>query len=386
MSGKPSGKHVIVLNGKQYDTKTGQLIHAQTKPHTPEVKHKPSAHHAPAKPHLSTPSTPAARATHPKTRPSNIDGFTRPSSATRSAAHPSRPANHAARKPQRSHPVMRAATKHPVISVAKPVEDAPAPAVIASAPSALGIDTARVARAKRIHQAKQISRFGTFEPSVQTPVEPTISDREETLAAAQPSVSPQPVPAALQETHIERAIAAATSHSQPKPDVKPTKRHHKVARKLHMKPRTLTAATAALLVIGVGGILIRQNAPAMQVRLAGSRAGISSNLPSYVPSGYNLAEGVDYKEGEVTLTYQSQARDGRSFTITQAESFWTSDSLRENYLETISGTYRTSQENGKTIYLYEGGATWVDGGIWYKIDTSGASLSDAQLIDLINGL
>ncbi len=280
---------------------------------------------------------------------------------------------------------MRTATKHPTINVAKPVLENPTPVIVSSAPSVLGVDNKRIERAKRVHQDKRISRFGSFDnvepsPAVQ-PIQPSTATPQAAIPE-QPQAQPVASPT---KTHLERAIAAATSHTQPKAHPKP-KRHHAVARKLHMKPRTVTAATMAVLVIGVGGLMLRQNMPALQVQLAGNRAGVSSHLPSEVPSGFNLASGIDYKDGEVMLTYQSQAQDGRAFTITQTESFWTSDSLRENFLETQDGQYQTVQQNGKTIYLYDGGATWVDGGIWYKINSNNASLSSDQLTELVNGL
>jgi hypothetical protein len=391
MSGKQNGKHVIVLNGKHYDTKTGQLIHAPTQ-HTPKHPHIASSHPVkttPAKQHTK-PQTVAhpASAHAPKHR--SIDGISRPTRAAATTAQPpkhNRSANHAARKPQRSHTVMRAAVKHPVITVAKPVADTPAQAIVTPAPSALGLDTERLERAKRIHQDQRISRFGVLAPlsSQEQPAHhPTApADTAVTPPNIQAPVSPPSQPEQLSQ--FEQAIAAATSHTQPRPNHK-TKRHHQIARKLRMKPSTLTAATAALLVIGLGGLLIRQNAPALQVQLAGTRAGVSSSLPSTIPSGYALANGVDYKEGEVKLTYQSQTNDDRAFTITQTESFWTSESLKENYLETLDSDYQAIQENGKTIYIYDNGATWVDGGVWYRVDAREAALSSTQLIDIINSL
>jgi hypothetical protein len=140
------------------------------------------------------------------------------------------------------------------------------------------------------------------------------------------------------------------------------------------------------MVIGIGGVIVRQNMPAIQVQLASNRAGISSSIPANIPAGYNMQDGVDYSDGEVVLTYQSQANDGRTFRVSQTESFWTSESLRENYIETLDSDYQVIQENGKTIYLYDNGATWVDGGIWYKIDAGQAALSSTQLMDIINGL
>lgn len=379
-----SGKHVIVLNGKRYDTKTGQLVHAPAKTHAQAAKSKPASTRttATSKPVVSS----AARA---KAKPRSIDGFTKPSHPKATTQQPNRPANHAARKPQRSHTVMRAATKHPVINVAKPVEGPPPQAIIETTPSTLGVNPDRVQRAKHVHQDKRISRFGIIEPAAPSAVAPAAPiESEEQASSPQAVALPQSIApqATTPETHIERAIAAATSHTQPKADHKPAKRHHRVARKLHMKPRTLTTAATALLVVGVGGILIRQNMPSLQVQLASNRAGVSSSLPSYVPAGYNLADGVDYKQGEITLTYQSRTDDQRTFTITQAESFWTSESLKQNYLENLEGGYQTVQENGKTIYLYDDGATWVDGGVWYKVEAGDANLSSTQMIDLINGL
>jgi hypothetical protein len=387
MSGKPSNKHVIVLNGKHYDTKTGQLIHnhvsRSAKPHSSKpTAHKPTQV---SKTHATDQTVTASR---PTTRPHNIDGFTRVNKpATHQQAR--RSANHAARKPQRSQTVMRAAAKPPAITVANPVEQPPQAPIITLAPVGLGLDPKRVERAKHIRQDKRISRFGVIEPSAAEASAAPQATIEATQSAS--SSPPEPTspaataPAPIPESRLDQAIAAATSHTQPK-HVSKTKRHHRIANKLHMKPRTLRAATAAVMVIGIGGVIVRQNMPAIQVQLASNRAGISSSIPANIPAGYNMQDGVDYSDGEVVLTYQSQANDGRTFRVSQTESFWTSESLRENYIETLDSDYQVIQENGKTIYLYDNGATWVDGGIWYKIDAGQAALSSTQLMDIINGL
>ncbi|MCA9330648.1 DUF4367 domain-containing protein, partial [Candidatus Saccharibacteria bacterium] len=104
------------------------------------------------------------------------------------------------------------------------------------------------------------------------------------------------------------------------------------------------------------------------------------------PAGFSMLRGVDYQPGQITITYASKANDGRSYTVTQTDSVWTSDSLRENYLDSLGTEYQTVRENGKTIYIYDGNATWVDGGVWYRVQASDAHLSSQQLSDIISSL
>ena len=371
-----SGNNVIELNGKKYDTRTGQLL-TGSKPASTRRAHAPVA--APSKTTHKQPVR-ATVAGGNAARPSrNIDGIKR----TAKPVH-SRATNHAKRPTQHSQTLMRRGTPQPQSTKAITVQEPSVPAVIAPAAQLYGIDEARLKRAQHVQQDKRVSRFAVVEP--QTVSQPA-------MVAPAPLAPPAGAPAVMipvqpvtQPSPLERAVANATSHTEKKVALKSLKAHHKIARKLHVKPRTLTTAAVLTMAVGLSGLVAYRQMPRIQTKIASSRAGVSASMPSYAPAGFNLARSIDYQPGEVTLTYASKADDGRSYTVTQTESFWTSESLRENYLDTLGVSYQTIQQNGKTIYLYGNNATWVDGGVWYRVQADQAQLSSQQLTDIISGL
>jgi hypothetical protein len=72
--------------------------------------------------------------------------------------------------------------------------------------------------------------------------------------------------------------------------------------------------------------------------------------------------------------------------LSQRSSEWNSDALVQNFVATSRRAYQSYQDNGKTIYIYEGNnATWVDGGVWYQIEGN-ASLNSDQLLRIAKSL
>lgn len=373
-----SAHHIVELNGKKYDAATGRIIH------TPSPKRT-----------IAAPSKTAKRAAHTA---GSLDGVTATKTTPLKRPKPqsARATNHTTRAAQKSHTLMRkpARAKH-VQAVTTPVVDQETPQEVPTQPvSRLSLDKNRFKRAQAIPKNRYIGRFEAKTPPASRtaqhaapvslpPAQPVLTPQPENNTMLLPATNTQP---AEQPSHLEQAIAAATSHHQPKHHTSKPKAHHRVARKLRVKPKTVSLAAASLIVLGILGIVTYQQFPRMQARLASSRAGISSSLPAYVPSGYSLSRNIDYDDGQVTFNFESRADDDRAFTITQTKSFWTSEALRENFIDTLDSGYQTVQEKGKTIYLYDDGAAWVDGGIWYRIEADDAGLSSTQLSDIINSL
>lgn len=373
-------RHVIELNGKRYDTVTGKLIDAaktakpspkphQSRPTQPQTRSSATKPSKPSKPLVATPPRQAAAPatpTPPKT--GMVDGI------RRSRTTP----NHLSRRhPQKSHTLMRQAAQ----AASSPIElpSAHRPEVITHPEfSTLGIDAKRLQRAKSIPQNKFIGRFTppAKSPHVATPSTP----RSSAAPVTPPAISATaPAPRAHP---FEAAIAQATSHTQPK---QPKTRAHRVSRALRVKHTTLKALAVVLVVGLAGGFVMYQQMPNIHMKLARSRSGVTGVLPAYTPAGYKLSSDIDYKPGEITLNFQSNS-DQRAFNVVQSQSSWTSESLRKNFLEPSQTNYQTVEENGKTVYLYGNNATWVDGGVWYKVEAKNAQLSSTQLANLVKGL
>ena len=348
-------QHVIELNGKRYDTTTGKLVDSATK-------------------------TTAKPAPQPRKSTGSVDGIHRQKHRTVTPhvapkKHVAAPANHTKRKTQRSQTLMRGAIHaQPIITDTQPA------GFLSAQDPRVNIDTQRLQRAKAIHQNKFIGRFeAKATPAMPAAAPPIVAAP---VVAAPDQTAPQESVAA--PTRLESAIAEATSHEQ-QSDKHKDRTHHKIARKIHVKPRTLSIASVAILTLAIGRLVVHQNMPKISFNVAAKRAGVSGAIPAYSPAGYHIQKDIGYAPGQVTLTFASNT-DSRNYTVTQTKTFWTSESLRENYLETLSIDYQTIQQNGKTVYLYGSNATWVDAGVWYRVEAKDASLSSIQLTNIINSL
>lgn len=132
------------------------------------------------------------------------------------------------------------------------------------------------------------------------------------------------------------------------------------------------------------GFFAYQNTPAIEMRVAAARSGVSAGLPAYKPSGYS-ARDVKSEDGAVSVSFKSRT-DNKSFTLTQKASSWNSASLLANTVAQTNQPYQTYQDEGKTVYIYNNSnATWVDGGVWYQVEGD-ASLTSDQLLRIANSL
>lgn len=147
----------------------------------------------------------------------------------------------------------------------------------------------------------------------------------------------------------------------------------------------MNAAAGALAIVLLAGFFAYQNIPNISMRVAASRAGFSAKMPGYQPSGFALQGPINYKPGQISLSFKSNS-DDRAFNVSQQVSGWNSEALADNYLAANNKEYQTYQDKGRTIYLYDNSrATWVSGGIWYEVDGNGI-LSSEQLIRVANSL
>lgn len=170
---------------------------------------------------------------------------------------------------------------------------------------------------------------------------------------------------------LDRALRQATSHQEP-PPTGPT-RHNKAKRGAGI-------GAAIMLSVLVLGVVVNQNLPNVRLQMASAKAGFNAGLPDYRPAGYSLSS-LDYSGGVVATQFKSNS-DDRRYTITQKTSSWDSDTLRDSFVAPAGPHYQTVETAGRTIYLYnEHDATWVNGGIWYVIQSDG-SLNDRQLVEL----
>ncbi len=340
-------QHIIELNGKRYDTVTGKMI-------VPE-----SPHQLPSKPKTSLHQS------------KNMDGFSRASSTATLHTNPMQ--NH---KTSKSTTLMRTSVPKP--SPAKmPTPSKLNPAIKHNIATFASPDKTKLAHAKSVPKSALVRRFfnDTTAPNKQSHSAST--DNTQVLSRIVATAH------SVESNHTSAALANADSHNQPK--IKRDRQHVRLARRLKISPRMVSASTFILAGLLIGGFFAYQNVSNLNMRLASARAGVPGSLPAYQPAGFSLNGGISYKPGEITVGYKSNG-DERNFKLTQANSAWNSETLLDNYLVTNKKDYQVVADNGKTIYLYDGSnATWVDGGIWYKVEGN-SQLNSDQLLSLANSL
>ena len=360
---KPS--HVLELNGKQYDALSGRLIDGRASSGAPKSVDGlvQSAHHSGRPVHgLEAPRF----AAHAPAEHKVFD-------VSRTGAHHTRP-----HQLQHSKTLMRQAVHRPDASLKRRTKTVPHTGALVKSPSfdvvpkysVNNLDHERWKRARAIARSRLIRRFADVHPSINQPVA-----RPKSIAAPIQQATP---PVRQASTDIfERALATANSHKQPYAPAKHAKKHHRL--------RTFTGVVASsMAILLIVGFVAYQNAAVIQLRVASSRAGINATLPAWQPSGFRVGT-FAYGPGNVTVKYTNPA-NGSSFVIAQASSDWNSDTLLNDYVYPNNETYDTLSSGGNTIYTYgNNNATWVSGGIWYKL-TSNGTLSNSQIVNIATSM
>ncbi len=348
-------KNIITINGKKYDATTGVLI---AEAEVPNV------------------STPVAKNVHIKTGTS-IDMLP--------ASHHKRakplPSSHLHHKLQRSATLRRDIVKKPVVAL--PVA-APSSSIIKDTPrkhieSIHSYSTSRVLRSDATPQSHVISKFSNVSTHV----------KKHAPLAVVAAPAEEPRKEHDEPTHVrksERMFAhAMASASTPQHHYKKEGFQRKVADRLQVAPKVVSVASASLAVVLLAGFFAYQNVPQMSYQIAARNAGVEGNLPTKTIAGYKLSGPITYSAGRLVISFQSNS-DERGYKIEQRASNWNSDALKSNFLAIKSDPYQTIQDKGRTIFTYgNGNATWVDGGVWYRIEGNDR-ISTNQILAIASSL
>lgn len=360
-----TSKTTIELNGKKYDARTGRII-------SDESSEIPQ-HTAPTKAQ--------------KINNQVLDGFVRrpqsSTSSTQSHSQAKKPVqkaprttvNHVKRPVSKSKTLMRPAVKKP-----SQIKNDIQKQKYVTKPN--HTSAVRLSRATSTEKSPMISRFG------KVGLGSTVKKSTATIPLATP---PKHHHASISKTanneldKFEQAIKNASSHLHQleKDVVKKVPFLSRVGFKNRFA-NIATMATAFLLLVGFFGY---QNSAQISMRVASQQAGINAKMPGYVPAGYDSQRTASSGDGRVSLGFRSTT-DSKGFTLVQQASNWNSTSLLANHVqrENCQTCYQTWQEDGKTIYIYnDTNATWVDGGIWYKVEGNAILTSD-QLLRIAKSL
>lgn len=141
-----------------------------------------------------------------------------------------------------------------------------------------------------------------------------------------------------------------------------------------------SAGTVAALVA-----FVHFSIPDLSVRVAAIQTGIDAAYPTFVPRGYSLSDVTSDREGVVIMTFKNA--ENASFTLSEEKSTWDSTALLNNYVKkTYPSDFTTLREQGITIYVRGEKASWVNGGLLYKIDASGKYLTKEQIRNIATSL
>jgi len=196
----------------------------------------------------------------------------------------------------------------------------------------------------------------------------------------------RPSSSELKTSAIESALASVATMEDRKSNAHAHNKKSAMPRKKTGAKRFAIAFTcAAACVIAVIGF-VGANIPDISVRVAAMQTGIQASYPSYIPRDYSLGN-ISSEDGKITMVFNGP--DDATFKLIEEKSSWDSSALLRNYVEpTWSEDYVTTHEQGITIYISNANsdAAWVNGGVLYKITSSGTALTKKQVRSIVTSM
>lgn len=222
----------------------------------------------------------------------------------------------------------------------------------------------------------------------------TTSSSSDTLLPAAPNpyrsaLLPKPAPKTLSAKEsknqaINKAISSISVKQPAKSSTKPKtfklkKSHNQARGKKIIFALVLSASCVFIL-----SYLIRINLPDISVKVAALHTGIDAAYPT-VPKEYQLTSVYSEKKGEITMDFSKE--NNASFKLIQSKSSWDSNTLLNQFVKPNWDIhYTTLREQGITIYHSSRGAAWVNGGIFYRIDSQNSKLTKQQIKNIATSL
>lgn len=200
-----------------------------------------------------------------------------------------------------------------------------------------------------------------------------VSDRvrkimvESTRPAQQPT---RPTAQEMKQTAISQAIAKAAK--------KQVVKKHKMNTVHFGFKRILLATVCAAVAVFAIVYFVNLNAPNISLKVAAMQSGIEASYPAYVPRDFNLSD-ITSENGKITLNFKNGST-GDAFTLVEEKSSWDSNALLNNFVrETYGDNYTMIREQGLTLYISGSNASWVNGGVVYKLKTISGTLTKKQI-------
>ncbi len=195
--------------------------------------------------------------------------------------------------------------------------------------------------------------------------------------------TPRPQLVAEEEQALRKALrSVAAMDGEDEPTAKTAKKS--TARKKGSGKRFALAFFCAIACVGAVVYFVGSNIPDISVKVAAMQTGIEATYPAYIPRDFSLSD-ISSEEGKITLTFKGPEK--ATFTLTEEKSSWDSTTLLRNFVEANwQNNYTTTHEQGITIYISGANATWVNGGVLYKITANSNTLTKKQLRNIVISL
>lgn len=177
-------------------------------------------------------------------------------------------------------------------------------------------------------------------------------------------------PQAIKQEAIEKALEQPTRKTKEKP--------------FFVRHAKLIIIATFILIAGGATYFTYSSMPGFSVKIASAQAGINATFPGYYPDGYSPNGPVTSNNSQVLINFKSNT-DTSFFNIRQTRSSWDSTAVKEMVIKKSNNTFSTTEERGLTIYVYNGNAAWVNGGILYEI-VGNAPLSSYQVRKMATSL
>lgn len=142
--------------------------------------------------------------------------------------------------------------------------------------------------------------------------------------------------------------------------------------------RIMLAMSCAAVIVFAIVYFVNMNMPDISLRVAAMQTGMDPSYPNYVPRDFNVAS-ITSENGKITMEFKNST-NGDSFTLEEEKSSWDTSALLSNFVKEEYGeNYSIIREQGLTIYISGSNATWVNGGILYKLKTTSGTLTNKQI-------
>ncbi len=363
-------KSIIELNGQRYDSKSGKILKSPS-----SVKNNPK-----------TGRSTSEFINMPKRR--NGDSHTSTTKNPKQTIKRNTAPPAVAHSPQKANTLMRSVVKKPAVTATKSVTRASSQIHKSSSlqlkkPTVIATPSSKFKRAQEVQKSDLVKHFSNAQSDLfrkihsidilQSPKAQATTALLETKQMINNSAAilGKGIKSKTDDL-LMSGLSKADSHLQP--EVILMKRKHKLRHGISL----FITITAALVIIGGAGLFIYKNSPTLQIRYAAIRSHIAASIPGYIPNGYSLASPIGYQRNSVTLEFDFTPNT-KSYVLNETGSNWDSETLLDNFLLPLNYKYQVVSEAGRTLFIYgKGSATWVNGGIWYRISGS-ANLSIGQI-------